>query len=97
MFKQRIIAASIATLAAYQTADAGESRRAQARGLAGPPVPSDYASAGDRRDPSPSLNPGPMDMVFQPAAEAGFVPKYAQVALAGSSEWDEWKSMRDVW
>ncbi len=97
MFKHRIIAASIATIAAYQTADAGEVKRAQARGLAEPPAPADYASARHHRDPSPSLNPGPMDMVFQPAAEGRFISQTPEVALASSSEWDEWKSMREVW
>lgn len=97
MLKQRIVAASIATLAAYQTADAGEERRAQARGLAEPPASTDFASARDRRDPSPSLNPGPMDAAFQPVAEGRPVSPYPEVALASPSDWDEWKSMRDVW
>ncbi len=97
MFKQRIIAASIATLAACQPADADEVTRAQARRMAEPPAPADHARVRERRDPSPSLNPGPMDMVFLPAADDRFVPPDPAAALASPSEWDEWKSMRDVW
>ena len=96
MLKQRILVASIATLAAYQSADAEDAGRNHARRLAEPGARSDYARVLDRRDPTPSLNPGPMDAVFLPAAEARFLPQLPMAPSPSPSEWDEWKSVRDV-
>lgn len=97
MLKQRILVASIATLAAYQSADAEDARRNHAQRLAESGSASDYARVLNRRDPAPSLNPGPMDMAFHPAAEAWRLPQLPLAALPNPSEWDEWKSVRDVW